>query len=154
MGMTVHCDVVSAETKIYSGLVEMLIAAGSEGDLGIAPGHTPLLTQLKPGPIRIIKQGGEEEILYVSGGYLEVQPNLVTLLADTAVRAKDVDEAAAIEAQREAEKALANQTGEFSIPVPLPSWPKLLPSFAPSSSCATRCVKHFCSGLPITETAS
>jgi F-type H+-transporting ATPase subunit epsilon len=98
MGMTVHCDVVSAETKIYSGLVEMLIAAGSEGD---------------PGPIRIIKQGGEEEILYVSGGYLEVQPNLVTLLADTAVRAKDVDEAAAIEAQREAEKALANQTGEF-----------------------------------------
>ena len=77
MGMTVHCDVVSAETKIYSGLVEMLIAAGSEGDLGIAPGHTPLLTQLKPGPIRIIKQGGEEEILYVSGGYLEVQPNLV-----------------------------------------------------------------------------
>ncbi len=91
----------------------MLIAAGSEGDLGIAPGHTPLLTQLKPGPIRIIKQGGEEEILYVSGGYLEVQPNLVTLLADTAVRAKDVDEAAAIEAQREAEKALANQTGEF-----------------------------------------
>ena len=99
MGMTVHCDVVSAETKIYSGLVEMLIAAGSEGDLGIAPGHTPLLTQLKPGPIRIIKQGGEEEILYVSGGYLEVQPNLVTLLADTAVRAKDVDEAAALEAQ-------------------------------------------------------
>ena len=73
----------------------------------------PLLTQLKPGPIRIIKQGGEEEILYVSGGYLEVQPNLVTLLADTAVRAKDVDEAAALEAQKEAEKALANKTGEF-----------------------------------------
>ncbi|GAA0846164.1 F0F1 ATP synthase subunit epsilon [Marinobacter pelagius] len=113
MGMTVHCDVVSAETKIYSGLVEMLIAAGSEGDLGIAPGHAPLLTQLKPGPIRIIKQGGEEEILYVSGGYLEVQPNLVTLLADTAVRAKDVDEAAALEAQKEAEKALADKTGEF-----------------------------------------
>lgn len=113
MAMTIHCDVVSAEKKIFSGLVEMLIAAGSEGDLGIAPGHTPLLTQLKPGPVRVIKQGGEEEILYVSGGYLEVQPSVVTLLADTAIRAKDVDEAAAQEAQREAEKALANKTSEF-----------------------------------------
>ncbi|WP_111498379.1 MULTISPECIES: F0F1 ATP synthase subunit epsilon [Marinobacter] len=113
MAMTIHCDVVSAEQKIFSGLVEMLIAAGSEGDLGIAPGHTPLLTALKPGPVRVIKQGGEEEILYVSGGYLEVQSNLVTLLADTAERAKDVDEAAAQEAQREAEKALANKTSEF-----------------------------------------
>lgn len=113
MAMTIHCDVVSAEKKIFSGLVEMLIAAGSEGDLGIAPGHTPLLTQLKPGPVRVIKQGGEEEILYVSGGYLEVQPSVVTLLADTAIRAKDVDEAAAQEAQREAEKALANKSSEF-----------------------------------------
>lgn len=113
MAMTVHCDVVSAEQKIYSGLVEMLIATGSEGELGIQPGHAPLLTALKPGPVRIFKQGGEEEILYVSGGYLEVQPSIVTLLADTAVRAKDVDEAAALEAQREAEKALANKTGEF-----------------------------------------
>ncbi len=113
MAMTVHCDVVSAENKIYSGLVEMLIATGSEGELGIAPGHAPLLTALKPGPVRVIKQGGEEEILYVSGGYLEVQPSVVTLLADTAIRAKDVDEAAALEAQREAEKALVNKTGEF-----------------------------------------
>lgn len=113
MGISVHCDVVSAEEKIFSGLVELLIAAGSEGDLGIAPGHTPLLTALKPGPVRIIKQGGEEEILYVSGGFLEVQPKVVTLLADTAIRAKDLDEAAAVEAQREAEKALANKSGEF-----------------------------------------
>ncbi|SFR65100.1 ATP synthase F1 subcomplex epsilon subunit [Marinobacter daqiaonensis] len=113
MAMTVHCDVVSAEQKIYSGLVEMLIATGTEGEMGIKPGHAPLLTQLNPGPVRVIKQGGEEEILYVSGGYLEVQPSIVTLLADTAVRAKDVDEAAALEAQREAEKALANKTGEF-----------------------------------------
>ena len=113
MAMTVHCDVVSAEKKIYSGLVEMLIATGTEGELGIQPGHAPLLTSLKPGAVRIFKQGGEEEILYVSGGYLEVQPSIVTLLADTAVRAKDVDEAAALEAQREAEKALANKTGEF-----------------------------------------
>lgn len=113
MALTVHCDVVSAEEKIYSGLVEMLIATGSEGDLGIQPGHAPLLTALKPGPVRVVKQGGEEEVIYVSGGYLEVQPTIITLLADTAVRAKDVDEAAALEAQREAEKALANQTGEF-----------------------------------------
>ncbi|WP_166252845.1 F0F1 ATP synthase subunit epsilon [Marinobacter salicampi] len=113
MGITVHCDVVSAERKIFSGLVEMLVATGSEGELGVQYGHAPLLTQLKPGTVRIVKQGGEEEILYVSGGYLEVQPNLVTLMADTATRAKDLNEAAAVEAQREAEKALANRTGEF-----------------------------------------
>ncbi|MAM00438.1 F0F1 ATP synthase subunit epsilon [Hydrocarboniclastica marina] len=113
MGMTVHCDVVSAEEKIYSGLVEMLIATGSEGELGIAPSHAPLLTALKPGPVRVIKQGGEEEVFYVSGGYLEVQPSLITLLADTAHRAGDMDEAAAQEAKKEAEKALANRTGEF-----------------------------------------
>lgn len=113
MAMTVHCDVVSAEQKIYSGLVEMLIATGSEGELGIAPSHAPLLTALKPGPVRVIKQGGEEEVFYVSGGYLEVQPSMITLLADTAARAGDMDEAAALEAKREAEKALANKTGEF-----------------------------------------
>ena len=113
MAITVHCDVVSAEKKIYSGLVEMLIATGTEGELGVQLGHAPLLTALKPGAVRIVKQGGEEEILYVSGGYLEVQPNLVTLLADTAVRAKDVDEAAALQAQKDAEAALANKTGEF-----------------------------------------
>lgn len=113
MGMSVHCDIVSAEDQIFSGLVEMIIATGSEGDLGIAPGHTPLLTRLKPGPVRVIRQGGEEEVFYVSGGFLEVQPNLVTVLADTAMRAEDMDEAAALEAKREAEKALANKTGEF-----------------------------------------
>lgn len=113
MAMTVHCDVVSAEEKIYSGLVEMLTATGTEGEMGIQYGHAPLLTELKPGSVRIVKQDGKEEILYVSGGYLEVQPNLITLMADTAIRAKDVDEAAALEAQKEAEKALANKTGEF-----------------------------------------
>jgi F-type H+-transporting ATPase subunit epsilon len=111
--MTVHCDVVSAEEKIYSGLVEIVTATGTEGEMGIQLGHAPLLTALKPGSVRIVKQDGKEEILYVSGGYLEVQPNLITLMADTAVRAKDVDEAAALEAQNEAEKALANKTGEF-----------------------------------------
>lgn len=113
MAMTVHCDVVSAEEKIYSGLVETLTATGTEGEMGIQYGHAPLLTALKPGAVRIVKQDGKEEVLYVSGGYLEVQPNLITLMADTAIRAKDVDEAAALDAQKEAEKALANKTGEF-----------------------------------------
>ena len=113
MAMTVHCDIVSAEQEIFSGLVEMIVAAGTEGDLGISYGHAPLLTALQPGPIRVIKPGGEEEVYYVSGGYLEVQPYLVSVLADTALRAGDMDEAAALEAKREAEHALANQSSEI-----------------------------------------
>ena len=113
MAMTVHCDIVSAEESIFSGLVEMVVAAGSQGDMGVAPGHAPLLTSLQPGPVRVIKQGGDEEVFYVSGGFLEVQPNIVTILADTAVRAHDLDEAAAAEAQRAAQQAIANQSGEF-----------------------------------------
>ena len=113
MAMTVHCDIVSAEEEIFSGLVEMIVAAGTEGDLGISYGHAPLLTALQPGPIRIIKSGGEEEVYYLSGGYLEVQPYLVSVLADTALRASDMDEAAALEAKREAEHALANQSSEI-----------------------------------------
>lgn len=113
MAMTMHCDIVSAEKSIFSGLVEMVIAAGSIGDLGIAPGHAPLLTGLKPGPVKLIKSDGEEEVFYVSGGYLEVQRGIVTLLTDTATRADDVDEAAAIKAMEEAENAIANQGAEF-----------------------------------------
>ncbi len=113
MGMTVHCDIVSAEESIFSGLVEMVVAAGNQGDLGVAPGHAPLLTGLQPGPVRVIKQGGDEEVFYVSGGFLEVQPNVVTILADTATRAHDLDEAAAEEARKAAEHAIANQGGEF-----------------------------------------
>lgn len=113
MGISVHCDIVSAEKEIFSGLVEMVIAAGSEGDLGIAPGHTPLLTALNPGPIRVIKQGGEEEVFFVTGGFIEVQPNIVTILSDSAQRAGDMDEAAALQAKEEAEKALHNRTGDF-----------------------------------------
>jgi F-type H+-transporting ATPase subunit epsilon len=94
-------------------LVEMVVAAGEMGDLGIIRGHAPLLTALKPGPVRIIKQGGEEEVIYVSGGYLEVQPNNISVLADTAVRANDLDEAAALEAQKHAQKALENQSADF-----------------------------------------
>jgi len=108
-----HCDIVSAERSIFSGLVEMVVAAGAIGDLGVTPGHAPLLTALIPGPVRLVKAGGEEEIFYVSGGFLEVQRGVVTLLADTALRADDVDEAAALQAMEEAERAIANQGAEF-----------------------------------------
>ena len=113
MAMSVHCDIVSAEEAIFSGMVELLVAHGSLGDLGVGPGHAPLLTSLKPGPVRVKLQGGEEQIYYVSGGFLEVQSTTITVLADTAVRADDVDEAAAIEAQKAAEAALTKQAGEF-----------------------------------------
>ncbi len=113
MGISVHCDIVSAEESIFSGEVELVVAAGTLGDLGIAPGHAPLMTSLKPGPVRIIKQGGEEEVFYVSGGYLEAQPNMVTILSDSAQRADDLDEAAALEAKKEAEREFANQSGDF-----------------------------------------
>lgn len=114
MAMTMHCDIVSAEKSIFSGVVEMVVAAGSLGDLGIAPGHAPLLTALIPGPVKLVKPGGEEEVFYVSGGFLEVQRGVVTLLSDTAVRADDVDEAAAIEAMEEAERAMADAGAEFN----------------------------------------
>jgi F-type H+-transporting ATPase subunit epsilon len=113
MAMTIHCDIVSAEEQIFSGLVEMLVATGDLGELGVTYGHAPLLTSLKPGPIRVVAQNGEEQIYYVSGGFLEVQPGVISVLADTAIRATDVDEAAAEEARKHAEHALANQTGDF-----------------------------------------
>ena len=113
MAMTVHCDIVSAEGEIFSGLVEMVIAHGNLGDLGIAPGHAPLITNLKPGPIRLVKLGGEAEVFYISGGFLEVQPSVVKVLADTVQRAADIDEAAAQLALQAAEKALHEQGAEF-----------------------------------------
>lgn len=113
MSMTVHCDIVSAEEALFSGLVELVVATGSQGELGITFGHAPLLTDLKPGPVRIVKQNGEEEIYYLSGGFLEVQPNLISILSDTALRADDLDEAAALEAKKQAEHELSNQSGEF-----------------------------------------
>ena len=113
MAMTVHCDIVSAEAEIFSGLVEMVIAHGALGDLGIALGHAPLITNLKPGPIRLIKQGGEAEVFYISGGFLEVQPNMVKVLADTVQRAADLDEASAQEAVKAAEKALNEKGADF-----------------------------------------
>lgn len=113
MAMTLQCDIVSAEREIFSGTVEMVIATGTLGDLGIAYGHAPLLTGINPGPVRIIKQGGAEEVFFVSGGYLEVQPYHVTVLADTALRAGDMDEAAALEAQEFAQKQLSDQAKEI-----------------------------------------
>jgi|SRR5690606_3190887 F-type H+-transporting ATPase subunit epsilon len=110
MALTVKCDIVSAERQIFSGLVEMVIATGSLGDIGIAYGHAPLLTGIKPGPVRLIKQGGEEEVFFISGGYLEVQPYHITVLADTALRAVDMDEAAALEAQNLAAEQLKDQS--------------------------------------------
>ena len=109
MVMTVHCDIVSAEKAIFSGLVEQVVANGSLGDLGVQFGHAPLLT----GPVRVRRQGGEEEIYYVSGGYLEVQPNIVTILADVAVRADDMDEAAAETARQQAAQVFTNNSGEL-----------------------------------------
>ncbi|MEH6466095.1 MAG: F0F1 ATP synthase subunit epsilon [Porticoccus sp.] len=113
MSMTVHCDIVSSEESLFSGLVELVVATGSQGELGITFGHAPLLTDLKPGPVRIVKQDGEEELYYLSGGFLEVQPNLISILSDTALRADDLDEAAALEAKKQAEHDLSNQSGEF-----------------------------------------
>ena len=89
MALTIHCDIVSAEAQIFSGLVELLVANGSNGELGVTYGHTPLLTDLTPGAVRVVLQGGKEEVYYVSGGYLEVQGDVVTILANTAIRGDD-----------------------------------------------------------------
>lgn len=114
MANSVQCDIVSAQESIFTGRIEMLVAAASHGDVGIMAGHAPMLTGLNPGPVRIVKEGGEdEEIYYVSGGYLEVQPDHVSILADTALRASDMDEAAAEKARQEAERELANRTDEM-----------------------------------------
>ena len=113
MATTVQCNIVSADESLFSGSVEMVVATGSLGELGINAGHAPLLSDLKPGPVRVIKSEGDEEIFFLSGGYLEVQPNAISILADTAVRANDIDEAAAAQAVKDAEHAIANQAGEI-----------------------------------------
>ncbi len=113
MASTVFCSIVSAEEEIFSGQVEMVVATGTIGELGIMPGHTPLLTGVRPGPVRLVLEGGEEEIYFASGGYLEVQPTSIQILADTALRADDLDEAAALEAQKRAETELADQKADL-----------------------------------------
>ena len=108
MAATVQCDIVSAEKEIFSGRVEMVVATGIRGELGILPGHSALLTAIEPGPVRLIMEGGEEETFFASGGFLEVQPNAVTILADTAIRADDLDEAAVLLSQEKAAKELSD----------------------------------------------
>ncbi|RUM51510.1 MAG: F0F1 ATP synthase subunit epsilon [Methylococcus sp.] len=112
MTMTIHVDIVSAEKEIFSGLAEMVFAPAEMGEVGISPRHAQLITRLNPGEVRVKTSEGEYPF-YVSGGLLEVQPHVVTVLADTAIRAKDIDEAAALEAKARAEEALADKTGKI-----------------------------------------
>ncbi|MDO9054285.1 MAG: F0F1 ATP synthase subunit epsilon [Gallionella sp.] len=114
MAMTVHVDVVSAEELIFSGLAEVVVVPGEMGELGIYPRHAPLLTRIKAGSVRIKRPDiAEEELIYVSGGMLEVQPSVVTILSDTAIRGKDLDEARALEAKQTAEEAMKNRTSDI-----------------------------------------
>ncbi len=114
MALTVHVDVVSAEESIFSGLAEFVVLPGEAGELGILPGHMPLMTRIKPGAVRLkIPNQDQEELIFVAGGVLEVQPGLVTVLADTAIRGKDLDEAKANDAKRKAEEAMASKSAEM-----------------------------------------
>jgi F-type H+-transporting ATPase subunit epsilon len=116
MANTIHVDVVSVETQIYSGEAEYVVLPGIEGELGIYPRHTPLFTQIKPGAVRIkLPNVDQEELVFVQGGYLEVQPHVVTVLADTAIRAKDLDEVKALEAKKAAEEAMLNKSSKEEI---------------------------------------
>ena len=115
MAMTLHVDIVSAEKSLFSGTAEVVIAPGQRGELGIYPRHTPLLTTLKPGSVRIkVPNQVEEELVYVSGGILEVQPNAVTILSDSAIRGADLDEAKALEAKRTAEEAMKDKSASLN----------------------------------------
>lgn len=114
MAMTIHVDVVSAEESIFSGLAEFVVLPGEAGELGILPGHMPLMTRIKPGTVRVKVPNQEaEELFFVAGGMLEVLPNRVTVLADTAIRGKDLDEAKAIDSKRRAEEAMASRSSEL-----------------------------------------
>lgn len=110
---SVQCDIVSADEALFSGTVSMVIATGSLGEMGITPGHTPLLSDLNPGPVRLVMNDGEEEIYYLSGGYIEVQPTSISILADSAVRAADIDEASAAAAVKSAEQQIINQSSDL-----------------------------------------
>jgi F-type H+-transporting ATPase subunit epsilon len=114
MAMTVHVDVVSAEASIFSGLAEMIVVPGEMGELGIYPRHTALMTRIKPGSVRIKRPDQEQdEVIYVSGGMLEIQPGVVTILADTAIRGGDLDEARALQAKQSAEESMKNRTSDI-----------------------------------------
>jgi len=113
MAMTLHVDIVSAEAEIFSGTATMVFAPAEMGEVGIAPRHAPLLTRLKPGEVRVQTQEGDELSFFVSGGMLEIQPHVVTVLSDTAIRADDLDEAQALEARDRAEKMLADKSADI-----------------------------------------
>ncbi|BAO31389.1 F0F1 ATP synthase subunit epsilon [Sulfuritalea hydrogenivorans] len=113
MAMTIHVDVVSAEEMIFSGLAEFVVLPGEAGELGIMPGHMPLMTRIKPGAVRVKLPDDKEELIFVAGGLLEVQPGLVTVLADTAIRGADLDQAKAMEAKKMAEEAMVNRGSEM-----------------------------------------
>jgi len=113
MVMTIHVDIVSAEQEVYSGLAEMLFAPAELGEVGIAPRHAPLITRLKPGEVRVKINDKESQEFFVSGGLLEVQPHVVTVLADTAIRARDIDEAQALQAKARAEEMLSDKSGKI-----------------------------------------
>ncbi|MFC1589794.1 F0F1 ATP synthase subunit epsilon [Pseudomonadota bacterium] len=113
MSMTMHVDIVSAEVEIFSGTITELYAPAEMGEVGIMPRHAPLLTKMKPGEVRVVDQHGEEQSFFVNGGILEVQPHVVTVLSDTAVRAADLDEAAAMEAKAKAEAAMADKKTDY-----------------------------------------
>lgn len=113
MAMTIHVDIVSAEQEIFSGLAEMLFAPAELGEVGIAPRHAPLITRLKPGEVRVKISDKESQAFFISGGFLEVQPHVATVLAETAIRAKDIDEAAALQAKTRAEEMLADKSGKI-----------------------------------------
>lgn len=113
MVMTIHVDVVSAEELIFSGLAEFVVLPGETGELGIMPGHMPLMTRIRPGAVRVKLPGDKEELIFVAGGLLEVQPGLVTVLADTAIRGADLDQAKALDAKKKAEEAMVNRSSEM-----------------------------------------
>ena len=115
MASTIHCDIVSAEAEIFSGDAAMVVVPAEEGEIGIAPRHAPLLTRLKPGQVRVILPEGGEKFYFISGGLLEIQPNVVTVLSDTAQRAADLDEASALKAKEEAERAIADRSAGMEV---------------------------------------
>jgi F-type H+-transporting ATPase subunit epsilon len=112
MTSSIHCSIVSAEQEIFAGTVQRVVATGTLGEIGVYPGHTPLLTGIQPGPVKLVLEDGSEEMFFASGGFLEIQPTSITLLTDTAVRADDIDDAAAHDAERKAQQELSDQRAD------------------------------------------